>query len=302
MKNIIDKLKGLPRSKKVQLTAAMILTAALLIEIPVFAWFTNQRKAAEMYKVNNPNSLILSAAHREDSTNFEINGVNADEILVDGEGSKILDANQQEQKITHKYYVFNVTGDSVSKFTIQLAYTTNNPFTYELYAANELTERPAAVPQQPVDYVEYTLTGETVEGIPQLSGEEYHLSAAPPENPADPPTKLYYQIDHQETDGGVAVAGKYNGHYLNSTNGTNANSDPDNSYYEMAYDTYTNTHQNAKPVYWQATNVSAIPGTVNSNKIPFSRHFILKVSWPAGSLDNTAKETDIVYITVKATS
>lgn len=139
------------------------------------------------------------------------------------------------------------------------------------------------------------MTGETVEGLPELSGEQYHLSAQPPQ-------KLYYQIDHNETDGGLAVGGKYTGTYLNSTDGSTANSDPQNSYYELAYSQYSNTHPDAKPVYWQAVNVSAIPGTDNSNKDPFSRHFILEVSWPAGSLENTAKETDIIYITVKATS
>ena len=301
MHKIINSIKGLSRARKIELIIAILLTSALIVVVPVFAWFANQKKAAEMYKINNPHSLFLSAAHREDSVNFEINGINADEILVDGNGDKILNAGN-EQKITHKYYAFNVTGDSVSKFTIQLAYTTNNPFTYEVYAAKELDTKPAAVAGQPIDYVEYTLTGETVEGMPQLSGSEYHLSAAPPEDPDDPPTKLYYQINSIETDGGIAVAGKYTGRYLNSTSGTDANSDPESSYYEMAYDEYSNTQQDAKPVYWQATNVSAIEGTDNPNKQPFSRHFILKVSWPAGSLDNTAKETDIVYISVKATS
>lgn len=302
MHRIISSIKRLSNVRKMELIIAIILTSALIVVIPTFAWFANQNRAAEMYKINNPNSLFLSAAHREDSVNFEINGINADEILVDGNGDKILDGSGNEQKITHMYYAFNVTGDSVSKFTIQLAYTTNNPFTYEIYAANELDTKPAAVAGQAIDYVEYTLTGDTVEGMPQLSGSEYHLLAAPPDDPADPPTKLYYQINSTETDGGIAVAGKYTGRYLNSTSGTDANSDPESSYYDMAYEEYSNTEQHAKAVYWQATNVSAIEGTDNPNKQPFSRHFILKVSWPAGSLDNTAKETDIVYISVKATS
>ena len=295
MQKIINKLKGISFSKRMQFITAIILTISLIITIPVFAWFSNQRKAAEMFKIENPNSLFLNAAHREDVTNFEINGINADEILVDGNGNKILDSNNKEQKITHKYYVFSVTGDSVNKFTLQLAYTTNNPFTYNIYSAKELTVRPAVTSGQPVDFVEYTLTDETVEGLPELSGDQYHLTARKPD-------KLYYQIDKTVTDDGIAINGKYIGRYLNSTNGTDADSDPQNSYYKIAYGEYSNTHQAAKPVYWQAENISAFPGTDNYNKDPFSRHFILEVSWPAGSLINDTKETDIIYITVKATN
>ena len=55
-----------------------------------------------------------------------------------------------------------------------------------------------------------------------------------------------------------------------------------------------------EPIYWQATGVKAIPGRNNPDKETFYRHFILRVSWPQGSLNNTDKETDIIYISVKA--
>ena len=83
--------------------------------------------------------------------------------------------------------------------------------------------------------------------------------------------------------------------FLNSING---GLDANNNYLDKSYGSYTTHIQtDAKPVYWQATNVSAFPGVTNSNKKPFSRHFILRVRWPAGELDNTDKETDIIYIT-----
>ncbi len=299
MNRLLEKIKMMPFKKKNQLIAAIALTLALAIVLPVFAWFTNQKKAAEMYKIEYPNSLFLSAAHREDSVNFEINGIDADELVTDYWGTPIQ-SNGSDQKITSKYYVFNVTGDSVDKFTIQLAYTTNNPFTYELYAAKELDEEPSHPSGTEVDFIEYSLTGETVDGMPSVSGASYHTSARPP-------AVLYYKIDDTVTEGwpegqGTYTPGRYYGRYLNSINGTDANSDPQNSYYEMAYSNYSNTHQDAKPVYWQAANVSAFPGMTNTNKLSFSRHFILKVKWNAGELDNTQKETDIIYISVKATS
>ena len=299
MSRITSKIKNMSPGKKNQLVAAVALTLALAIVLPVFAWFTNQKKAAEMYKIEYPNTLFLNAAHREDCTNFEINGINADEVLTDYWKHPIL-YNGSEQKITSKYYVFNVTGDSIDKFTIQLAYTTNNPFTYELYAAKELSEEPSQTSGTEVNFVEYSLTGETVDGMPSLSGESYHINARPPDI-------MYYQIDTSVTEGypegeGPYTPGRYYGRYLNSTDGTDADRDPQNSYYEMAYSDYSNTHQDAKPVYWQATNVSAFPGSGNPNKLAFSRHFILKVKWNAGELKNTQKETDIIYISVKATA
>ncbi len=294
MNRIIEKFKGLTKAKKVQLIIALILTAVFITTIPVLAWFSYQRRAAEMYKVKYPNSLQLSAAHREDSTCFEINGINAENVMVDGNGEKILDGSGNEQKVTHKDYVFNVTGEAVDKFIIQLAYTTNNPFTYKVYAAKELTTKPEIVAGQEIDYVEYTLSGEGADNMPTLSGTDYHMDATAG-------TTLYYQIDTTVTEGG-STHGLYTGRYLNSTNGTEADDDDTDMYYELAYDEYTNTHHDAKPVYWQATNVSAFPGASNANKEAFSRHFILRVEWPAGTLDNTAKETDIIYISVKATN
>lgn len=302
--------------KKLMFVSASVVTIALLSSLPVLAWFSYRRQVMKLQKVEAPNTLILSAAHREDVTCFEIDGIDADDIAVDVYGNKLTEAvtvdgqtKTRDKKITYKDYVFCVTGDAVDKFTIQLAYTTNNPFTYEVYAAKELTygelqtDLTGVAVGTPIDYVKYTVADEPVDGMPTLVSDEnnnYHLTA-------DEDDILYYRIDAAVTDptGGTnaAVAGKYGGRYLNSSNGgVSANNDENLTYQKKAYDLYTNIEADAKPVYWQANNVSAFPGKVNSMKDPFSRHFILRVKWNAGSLDNTAKETDIIYITVKATS
>ena len=121
MKKLIEKFKELSVSRRVQLVAALVVTIALLIAIPVVAWFSYRREAIKLMKVDSPNVLYLSAAHREDTMCFEIDGINADELVVDGSGNKVLDAQNKEQKITHKDYVFCVTGESVDEFMIQLA-------------------------------------------------------------------------------------------------------------------------------------------------------------------------------------
>lgn len=315
-KKIHNSIKEMPLNKKVQMTLAFILTVALLVSAPSLAWFSYKRRIVKLQKVEAPNVLVLSAAHREESKCFEINGINADDTAKNirlqtiqeqvGTDPETGDPIYRDQKATYKDYAFCVTGDAVDKFTIQLAYTTNNPFTYKVYAAKELTA--AELSSQlsnvsdntPLDYVAYTIQGQPVEiqetplaELLDLSGAEYHL--------ANTPDVLYYRIDTSINEGNNNLNnGQYTGAYLNSSNGTDAT--PNGIDYERAYGSYTNTHSDAKPVYWQATNVSAIPGSVNTEKAPFSRHFILRVSWPAGSFDNTDKETDIVYLSVKATS
>lgn len=305
MKKIKEKFKNLSVSRRVQLVAALVVTIALLIAAPTVAWFSYQREIIKLQKVDSPNSLYLSAAHREAEANFLIDGINADTLVVDYQGTKILDQNNKEQKITHMDYVFCVTGDAVDEFTIQLAYTTNNPFEYEIYAAKELSEEEmlaevTSTAGQEYPYVQYTLTGDRVAGLPTLTSDannNYHLDAASP-------AKLYYKIDTTVSDN-FATDGKYTGDYLNldtaDTNGTNQNALASGTYHTKTYDQYSNVHIDSEPVYWQTKRVSAIPGTSNSNKQAFSRHFILRVKWDAGTLDNTTKETDIVYITIKAT-
>ncbi len=293
IKKLRSVFKNQSQKKKVMLLSAILVSIALLISITSLAWFSQQRRAAKLQKVESPNSLFLNAAHREDSVNFQVKGIYPKEVVVDGNDSKILNAQGKEQYITHKDYVFNVTGDSVNKFTIQLAYTTNNPFTFKIYAAQELDTKPAVVSGQEIDYVEYPLhENSTTSGLPDLSGSEYHLDAAGP---------LYYKIDTSITEGTAegGEAGEYTGEYLNANA---AHDDATDSYHQKTYGDYSNVQKDAEPIYWQATNVSAFPNKSNDNKEPFSRHFILRVEWKSGALDNAGKETDIVYISVKATS
>lgn len=298
MKELMEKFNKLSVRCKIQLMAAILVTLSLMIVVPTAAWLNYQREIVKLQKVKSPNVLYLSAAHREDSVNFEVKGIDADEILKDGNGNPILDQGNNKQRITHKDYVFCVTGDAVDKFTIQLAYTTNNPFEYEVYAAKEVIESQVQrIAGQEFGYVEYTLTGNGVTGMPTVSGDDYHTGAAAN-------TKLYYQIDTSITDNGRAVAGKYSGIFRNlapGSSGSNQDALSTGAYHELTYDEYTHVQKDAEPVYWQALNVSAFPTGTNSNKDAFSRHFILRVKWNPGDLDNTSKETDILYITVKAT-
>ena len=222
MKDKLKKLKtgflGLPKKKKVELVAAIILSCSLIVSVPATAWFGYQRRIVKLQKINSPNTLILTAAHCEDTMCFNIDGIDADEKVKDGNGSEITPVT----RIDHKDYVFCVTGD-VSEFTIQLAYTTNNPFTYEVFAADEFTTKPAFTANSEVPFVEYSYTGNTMSGVSASS-----LSA---------PTTLYYTINTTISDPGVvAGTGKYTGNYLKA-NATY--DDATNSYHVDTYSNYT---------------------------------------------------------------
>ena len=136
MKKIIEKFKKLSVGKKVQLLSAVVLTAAVIAIIPTYAWFSYQRRAAEMFKVEYPNAQYINAAQREDQVQFDLSGINVNEYWRN-ESGQLLDINgdvvtgeASPAKITKKQYVFSVSGSNTKKYILQLAHTTNNYFTY----------------------------------------------------------------------------------------------------------------------------------------------------------------------------
>ena len=313
MEKIGEKFKMLSKAKKIQFVLASAVSVSLLAALPVAAWFGNQRRIIKMQKIQSPNLMIISAAHREDKMFFEINGINVDEdkrvysadpndnteIAIDDAGEPVTQtvrSGNNNVKITHKDYVFCVTGDAVDTFTIQVAHTTNNPFTYQVFAAKEYTSFSALKTGEglsvgdDVDYTKYTMNGISALSEP-LSIEDavdYEKDVA-----------LYYAIDDScpETTNGEYVLTAKN---LNTANHKAKTND---QYFNQTYaENYTKYQQDAVPLYWQATGVHAFPGKSNPNKKAFSRNFILRVSWEDGTLRNADKETDIVYLTILATS
>lgn len=298
-RKLSETFKNMSTVQKIELILALLITAALMILAPTAAWLSYRRNIVKLQKIQSPNTLILSAPHHEDRMYFKVEGINADENQVNGNGVELKDANNKPIKITHKDYVFCVVGEAVDQFTLQLAYTTNNPFTYEIYAAEEIDrfeDLGTIDANTEKDYVEYTPTNRNVPGIP-LAYQADTTNAQ----------TLYYRIDQSVTEGGAN--GQYTGSYLNrGTVDAHGSYDATNKYHTIVYpgydenDTsYDHVHADAEPVYWQATGISAIPGHTNLEKEAFVRHFILRVKWVAGELDNDLKETDIVYITAKAT-
>lgn len=133
------KSRKLNKAQKIEALIASFLTMALLIAVPVYAWFAYSNNAETMTKVKEPDNLDIRAGNFHPIINFDLNGINIEDMA---------EKNQAE------YRVFSVSaGDYKIDYKLQLAYTTNIPFKYTLYSATwkqDVTEA-TALPT----YVEY---------------------------------------------------------------------------------------------------------------------------------------------------
>lgn len=147
-KRILERFKKLNKKKKIQLVAATALTAALLVALPLYAWFTHTRSIAMKTKINAPTQLYITAGNKESVANLEMGNIDV------------------ESETRYKDFVFGISGKYVSKYQIQLAHTTNIPFTYKIYRASSVENAGADT----VEYVSedsskhYYQKGEEVQG------------------------------------------------------------------------------------------------------------------------------------------
>lgn len=223
-----------------------------------------------MFKIAHPNALYINAAHREDQVNFALGGIDVNDYQVDDNGNIVVDGNNNPVKINEKRYVFSVSGSDTDKFILQMAHTNNNLFTYKIYEATETTTKPSSG----TTYVEYKATGEHTENDMVFSGD--NVSAG---------DMLYYVKGNQIT-----------GEYKNMAAGSSVAKNND-SYYSKTYGDNKNVEEHAVPSYWQAEINSS-----EANK-QFCKHFILEVTWDTAVQDTqTAKETDLVYLSVERTN
>lgn len=278
---VINKFKKLNLHKKIQLIIALVLTIALMVVIPVFAWFTNQKKAAEMYKIEYPNSLYINAAHREDRIYFDLDELNLDEYYLgdDGRPKNFNDdpeGTPEYHKKTYKLYAFSVSGEGTKKYTLQLAHTNNNELTYTIYEASQTDVKPAGI--ESIDYVHY----------------ERHMGVG--DNTENPYT---FTDDLTVKDAYYTLGSEVTGEIKNqdTTDPILALKDVNDKYYQKTYgEENTNVQVNCVPTYWQA-NITLSGSDIDRNTKRFHKYYIVKVEW-TGDHKNT-KETDLLYIAVK---
>ena len=264
-------LKKMTKAQRIQLAAAILVTLATIIIIPVYAWFNYQKEIAELQLIKSPSLLYITAANAEAVKNLDMSGINV-------EATRIVDG--QEENITSKMFPFCVAGDYVPSFTLQLAHTSNNPFKYEIFEGDVYTSE-AAAQATGKDYVEYNVTynlsGISVTGLNRDS--------------VTPGDVLYIVKGSSLQTGSTANTGGFTGRYLNMSED---NRTATSKYQEECYGQYTNFTDYELPLYWQCSDIPSVPDPLNHGST-FFKTFIVEVSWTTGEVSNN-KETDIVYM------
>lgn len=276
MKTIQLKWKGLSRSKKIQAFAAAVVTLVLVIGLPVFAWFTSERKTATVIKINAPTTIKIGAGNEEPVEMIDLSNINVEEYL--DEESKTLK--------TEGTYVFCVTGKYLSKYDLQIARTTNIDFDYELYR---------------VDSAKYEAV--ITHGIKSKPAAENGYEIAEYKSELDGNTYYYpYQISastDDKTQGNVTVQGGFLNDKTDENNHTIGDGeekiDGSTTFHAHNYEDYGHVNQYAEPLYWQ---VKGLPVTGQVGDAGFVDYYVLKIKWENKNLTNN-KETDMLYITAR---
>ena len=248
MKNKITKVMH----GKLPWIAALLLVVISITCYQTYAWFSHQKKIAELQKVKEPNQLFISAAYAEDVIYFTIPKIDVSDTT----------------KPTKEIYPFAVAGEYVNEFTLQLAHTTNVPFTYKIYEANINT---SAVQNS----VEYKVGEKWTEFATLTFDQRTHPAG----------TMLYLTR-------GTEVQGQY----LNETSpGSKLAS---NKYHEETFGEYSQNYvqDNAEPLYWQKSGITSVPDSSSWGAKPFFKTFVLEIDWTNVTDEYNKKETDVIYI------
>lgn len=163
------------RKNKMRIALSVLLTAILLVCLLCLAWFYNNRN-------------IYTFAHVESPSTLAIKGYN--QTTVEQISLSTVDLTNDSHQAS---FVFCITGSNIEKYDLELAYTTNVPFTYTIRPTTQVTDRPGSG-----DFLTYTSddgtsyyygTGEeelsqgkyvnkNSEGIAETSGENDRHTAA----------------------------------------------------------------------------------------------------------------------------
>lgn len=149
------------RKKKIYRIFTLVFSTLLLalsVAAVTYAWFASSYKMAAYAPISSPEALYIGAGHTEiDNDRFE----DIRYMYFNG-----MDVTTEDNYIDR---VFCVYGKSVSGYKIQLAYTTNNQFTYDIYRASESTVESAnavayTTHDEYKDTYYYSIVGEPLAG------------------------------------------------------------------------------------------------------------------------------------------
>ena len=124
MKSLKEKYLELNTGKRVQLILAIILTLALIPSSITYAWFALSDGLETLTKVKEPENMDIRAGGTQPDpiVNFDLSDIDITKV-------------QENPQMR----VFTVSpGDYKMRYKLQLAYTTNIPFTYKIYEATQV--------------------------------------------------------------------------------------------------------------------------------------------------------------------
>lgn len=252
MKDKVKKIK-----KKTVLLFTLAATGLILVGVIVYAWFFYKRQLDTLTWIKTPIRLEIGSGNNHDIAYLDMGSIDAD---------------TPEHSMT---YVFCVYGEPIDMYSLQLVYTTNIPFYYEVYRAKLSTS--SQTTSDNIVTVPFTYTdnsGEHTENFTYDKSSTPVISAMP-----------LSKMDEAEIK-------KHQSHNLSygDENGQNA---VDSS----------KVQKNAEPLYWLASenNLDMLnPRNKGRNAFGgdcFCDYFVLRVSWESNTVSND-KETDMVYLTV----
>ncbi len=252
MKDKVKKIK-----KKTVLLFTLAATGLILVGVIVYAWFFYKRQLDTLTWIKTPIRLEIGSGNNHDIAYLDMGSI---------------DAETPEHSMT---YVFCVYGEPIDMYSLQLAYTTNIPFYYEVYRAQLSTSEQTTsgnIVKVPFTYTDDR--GEHTENFTYDSSSTPVISAKP----------LSKMTTEEIT--------KHQNHTLSygDENGQNAINS-------------SKVQKNAEPLYWLANeNNLDVLNPINKGKNAFGGdcfcdYFVLRVYWDENTVSND-KETDMVYLTV----
>ena len=219
--------------------AALVISGLLLVVS--YAWFYTQREMSTAAWIKAPVVLDIRAGNDQDIKYLDMGNIEVGE--TDG----------------YKDYVFCVYGKPIDNYSLQLAYTTNIAFHYEVYRV-DLSDNGDIVFQSPENSARF----KRVNDIPVIIGLSMNEIKANNESPA-----------------------KYQSHALSYGDEKKEN-----------IVARTKVQANNEPLYFLAeeNGIKVMrPRNIIDGK-EFLDYYVIRVSWKAGEVHED-KETDIVYLT-----
>ena len=220
--------------------AALVISGLLLVVS--YAWFYTQREMSTAAWIKAPVVLNIHAGNNQNIKYLDMGNIEVGETA----GSKD--------------YVFCVYGKPVDNYSLQLAYTTNIAFHYDVYRA-DLSDEGNIVFQSPESSAKFKIVNDT----PVIKG-----------------------LSMNEIEAQNSSPSQYQSHDLSYGDEKKVN------IVDKA-----KVQANNEPLYFLAeeNGVKVMkPRNISKDSTYFLDYYVIRVSWKAGEVHND-KETDIVYLT-----